>query len=123
MKNLIKFKVIILAFSIILTSQSVAADLILPKPKPEIDKETKITTAKKNGANSVTAIATHALLSGPAIDRIKDSNINQLVVTDTVSISDEKKLDNMKIVTVSNIFAEAIARIHSSESVSSLFEF
>ena len=79
--------------------------------------------AKKNGANSVTAIATHALLSGPAIDRIKDSNINQLVVTDTVSISDEKKLDNMKIVTVSNIFAEAIARIHSSESVSSLFEF
>ena len=47
MKNLIKFKVIILAFSIILTSQSVAADLILPKPKPEIDKETKIKTAKK----------------------------------------------------------------------------
>ena len=47
MKNLIKFKVIILAFSIILTSQSVAADLILPKPKPEIDQEAKIKTAKK----------------------------------------------------------------------------
>jgi len=47
MKNLIKFKVIILAFSIISTSQSIAADLILPKPKPEIDQETKIKTAKK----------------------------------------------------------------------------
>ena len=47
MKNLIKFKVIILAFYIIFTSQSIAADLILPKPKPEIDQETKIKTAKK----------------------------------------------------------------------------
>jgi len=47
MKNLIKFKVIILAFSIIFTSQSIAADLILPKPKPEIDQEAKIKTAKK----------------------------------------------------------------------------
>ena len=47
MKNLIKFKVIILVFSIISTSQSIAADLILPKPKPEIDQETKIKTAKK----------------------------------------------------------------------------
>ena len=47
MKNLIKFKVIILAFYIIFTSQSIAADLILPKPKPEIDQEAKIKTAKK----------------------------------------------------------------------------
>ena len=47
MNNLIKFKVIILAFTIIFTSQSAAADLILPKPKPEIDQETKIKTAKK----------------------------------------------------------------------------
>ena len=47
MKNLIKFKVIILAFSIIFTSQSIAADLILPKPKPDIDQEAKIKTAKK----------------------------------------------------------------------------
>ena len=45
MKNLIKFKVIILAFYIIFTSQSIAADLILPKPKPEIDQEAKIKTA------------------------------------------------------------------------------
>jgi ribose-phosphate pyrophosphokinase len=79
--------------------------------------------AQENGANSVTAVATHALLSGSAIDRIKSSAISQLIVTDTVKIPDEKLFNKMKIVTVSNIFAEAINRIHEGESVSSLFEF
>ncbi|MBT4148738.1 MAG: ribose-phosphate pyrophosphokinase [Candidatus Marinimicrobia bacterium] len=79
--------------------------------------------AMSNGANSVTAVATHAVLSGPAIDRIKDSVIKNLIVTDTVSISDDKKLDNMKIVTVSKVFGEAIQRIYDGESVSALFEF
>jgi len=79
--------------------------------------------AKENGAISVTAIATHALLSVPAIDRIKESNIGELVVTDTVSIEDEKKLGNMEIVTVANVFGEAIRRVYDGESVSALFEF
>ena len=79
--------------------------------------------AKENGAISVTAIATHALLSVPAIDRIKESNIGKLVVTDTVSIEDEKKLGNMEIVTVANVFGEAIRRVYDGESVSALFEF
>jgi len=79
--------------------------------------------AKENGAISVTAIATHALLSVPAIDRIKKSNIGKLVVTDTVSIEDEKKLGNMEIVTVANVFGEAIRRVYDGESVSALFEF
>ena len=79
--------------------------------------------AKENGAISVTAIATHALLSVPAIDRIKESNIEKLVVTDTVSIEDEKKLGNMEIVTVANVFGEAIRRVYDGESVSALFEF
>jgi len=79
--------------------------------------------AKENGAISVTAIATHALLSVPAIDRIKKSNIEKLVVTDTVSIEDEKKLGNMEIVTVANVFGEAIRRVYDGESVSALFEF
>ena len=72
--------------------------------------------AKENGAISVTAIATHALLSVPAIDRIKESNIEKLVVTDTVSIEEE-------IVTVANVFGEAIRRVYDGESVSALFEF
>ena len=79
--------------------------------------------AKENGATSVTAIATHALLSVPAIDRINKSNIGKLVVTDTVFIEDEKKLGNMEIVTVANVFGEAIRRVYDGESVSALFEF
>ena len=70
-----------------------------------------------------TAVATHAILSGPAIDRIKKSKIKQLIVTDTVSITEDKILDNMKIVTVSEVFAQAIQRIYNGESVSALFEF
>ena len=80
-------------------------------------------TAKENGANSVIAIATHGVLSGPAIDRIKNSPIKQLIFTDTVSISEDKILDNMKIVTVADVFAEAIQRVFDGESVSALFEF
>jgi len=79
--------------------------------------------AKENGAKSVIAVATHALLSVPAIDRIQKSKIEKLVVTDTVSINDEKKLDNMEIVTVARVFGEAIRRVFDGESVSALFEF
>ena len=59
----------------------------------------------------------------PAIERIKDSAISKLIVTDTVSISENKKLDNMQIVTVSEVFAEAIKRVFDGKSVSALFEF
>ena len=69
------------------------------------------------------AIATHAILSGPAIDRIKESKISKLIVTDTISIPDNKKLDNMQIVTVAEVFAEAIKRVYEGKSVSALFEF
>ena len=79
--------------------------------------------AKENGANSVTAVATHALLSGPAIERIKKSSIGKIIVTDTLSIPDEKRLDNMEIVTVANVFGEAIKRVFEGKSVSALFEF
>ena len=80
-------------------------------------------SAIENGAKSVTAVATHAILSGPAIDRIKDSAISKLIVTDTVSIPENKKLENMQIVTVSEVFAEAIKRVFDGKSVSALFEF
>ena len=80
-------------------------------------------TAIDNGANGVIAIATHAILSGPAIERLKNSEIKKLIVTDTVLIPDSKKLDNMEIVTVANVFGEAIRRVYEGESVSALFEF
>ena len=79
--------------------------------------------AIEKGAKSVTAIATHGVLSGSAIDRLKSSPIKNIVVTDTILIPEEKKLENMTIVTVADVFGAAIRRIHNGESVSSLFEF
>ena len=79
--------------------------------------------AMNKGAKSVTAIATHGVLSGPAIDRLRNAPIKNLVVTDTILIPKEKKIDNMKIITVADVFGAAINRIHNGESVSALFEF
>ena len=79
--------------------------------------------AMKKGAKSVTAIATHGVLSGPAIERLKNAPIKNLVVTDTIQIPEEKILSNMKIITVADVFGAAINRIHNGESVSALFEF
>ena len=79
--------------------------------------------AMEKGAKSVTAIATHGVLSGPATERLKSSPIKNLVVTDTIQIPEEKILNNMKIITVADVFGAAINRIHNGESVSALFEF
>jgi ribose-phosphate pyrophosphokinase len=79
--------------------------------------------AIKNGARSVYSVATHALLSGEAIDRLKKSEIKQFIFTDTVFVPEEKRLSNMQFVTVSGIFGEAIRRIYNGESVSALFNF
>ena len=79
--------------------------------------------AMEKGAKSVTAIATHGVLSGPAIERLKSAPIKSLVVTDTIQIPEEKILSNMKIITVADVFGAAINRIHNGESVSALFEF
>jgi ribose-phosphate pyrophosphokinase len=79
--------------------------------------------AMENGARSVIAAATHAILSDPAVERLKSSVIKKLIVTDTVSIPEEKRLDKMEIVTVANVFGEAIKRVYEGRSVSALFEF
>jgi len=79
-------------------------------------------SAMDKGANSVIAAATHGVLSDPAIDRLKEAPIKELIITDTISVKKEKKLPNMKIVSVANVFGEAINRIHNGESVSALFD-
>ena len=79
--------------------------------------------AMEKGAKSVTAVATHGVLSGPAIKRLNDSDINKIIITDTISIDKEKKTDKIKIVSVAKIFGEAVNRVHNGESVSALFEF
>ena len=74
-------------------------------------------------AKSVTAVATHGVLSGPAIERLESSKINKIIVTDTIALTADKLLDNMEVVSVADVFGSAISRIHKGESVSALFEF
>ncbi len=77
--------------------------------------------AVDEGANSVIAVATHGVLSGPAIERLKSAPINKIIITDTIAVSDDKKIPRMDIVSVADVFSEAIKRIHKGESVSALF--
>jgi len=74
------------------------------------------------GAKDVYACCTHAVLSGPAIERIKDSGIAELVVLDTIYQKDRDKLDNLVQLSVAGIFAESIRRIFNNDSVSKLFD-
>ena len=76
----------------------------------------------KAGAKSVAACATHAVLSGPAIQRIKESSLSEVVITNSIPLSEEAKASGkFKVVSVARLLAEAIRRIHHSDSVSSLF--
>ena len=77
---------------------------------------------KERGAKSVRACATHAILSGPAIERIKNSAIEELVILDTIPLPEEKKLDIIKVDSVAPHFAQAIQRIYEDKSVSRIFE-
>jgi ribose-phosphate pyrophosphokinase len=76
----------------------------------------------KAGARSVAACATHAVLSGPAVQRIKESPLIEVIVTNTIPLSDEARATGrFKVVSIARLLAEAIRRIHHSDSVSSLF--
>ncbi len=76
---------------------------------------------KERGAKNVYACCSHAVLSGPAIERIENSCIEELLVLDTVTLPTEKRIDKIKILSVAPIFAEAIDRIYEDVSVSPLF--
>ena len=77
---------------------------------------------KERGARSVRACATHGVLSGPAIQRIKDSAIEELILLDTIQLPEEKHLEKIDVVTVAEVFAEAIKRIYNDQCLSSLFD-
>lgn len=72
------------------------------------------------GARSVKVCATHGVLSGPAIDRIKTAPIEEVIITDTIPLKDDS-CDKIKVVSIANLLAEAIRRVQEGESVSSLF--
>lgn len=76
---------------------------------------------KDRGARKVIACATHGVLSGPAIDRIRDSVIDELVILDTINQPNEKMIDKIKVLSVTEVFAEAIKRIYDDVSISTIF--
>lgn len=76
---------------------------------------------KKEGALDVFAAVVHPVLADPAVKRIKDSSLKELVVTNSIPVLKAKRLSKIRILSVAKLLAEAIARIHSNESVSSLF--
>jgi len=73
------------------------------------------------GAVEVNALFTHSVLSGNAIDKIRNSKISSIITTDTIDVPKEKQIKELKIVSVSEIFAEAINRTYNNESISKLF--
>ncbi len=78
--------------------------------------------ALKAGAREVYACATHAVLCGPAIERLRDSKIRQIVITDSIPVPPQKQMPNLTVLSVAPLMGEAIKRIHMNESVSKLFE-
>jgi ribose-phosphate pyrophosphokinase len=77
---------------------------------------------KARGARDVYCAATHALLSGPAVERLSQAPLKELVVTNTVPVPEEKRFAKLKILSVADLIARAIHYTHSNESVSSLFD-
>jgi ribose-phosphate pyrophosphokinase len=77
---------------------------------------------KERGARRVFAVATHPVLSGPAVSRIKESPLEEVLVTDTIPLREEAKASGKFVqLSVARLLGEAIKRIHNSDSVSSLF--
>lgn len=77
---------------------------------------------KELGAKEVYACATHPILSGPAIERIESSVIKEMVLLNTVPIPEEKKIEKIKVLSVAPLFAEAMIRIFTNDSISRLFD-
>ncbi|MBR1676703.1 MAG: ribose-phosphate pyrophosphokinase [Clostridia bacterium] len=75
-----------------------------------------------NGAKEIYACCTHAVLSGPAIERIKNSHITKLVILDTIPLPEEKKIDKIEVLSVAALFAHAIKNIYSDQKMSDIYD-
>jgi ribose-phosphate pyrophosphokinase len=77
---------------------------------------------KDRGAKAVYAAATHALFSGDAVRRLSEAPLEEMVITNTIPVPEEKRFKNLRILSVADLLAKAIDHVHSNESVSQLFE-
>ena len=95
-------------------------------PDDMIDTAGTITEAanalKRLGARRVFAFATHALLSGPAVERLKASPIEEVTVTNSIRLPEERKFEKLKVLSIAALMSKAIGYEHSNQSVSSLFD-
>jgi ribose-phosphate pyrophosphokinase len=76
----------------------------------------------ENGAAEVIIVSTHAVFSGPAIDRLKNSRVSQVIVTDTLPLAQERRFDKLTVLSVAPIVARAISEVFEDGSVTSMFE-
>lgn len=76
----------------------------------------------ERGAKEVHACATHAVFSGPAIERLEKSPLKEIVVTNTIPLPDEKRIDKLTVLSIAPLFAHAILNVYEDESVSELFD-
>jgi ribose-phosphate pyrophosphokinase len=76
---------------------------------------------KKGGAKAIYLAATHGLLCGGAIERLREAPIEGLVITDTIPLTPERTLPIIRVLSVAPLLGEAVKRIHRNESVSRLF--
>ncbi len=81
-----------------------------------------IAALKRLGAQDIYVCATHALLSGPAVERFQNSQVKEIAVTNTIAIPEAKRFDRLKILSIAGLLAKAIGYTHSDQSVSSLFD-
>jgi ribose-phosphate pyrophosphokinase len=81
-----------------------------------------VVALKDRGAKAVYAAATHAVLSGEAVKRLSEAPLEEMVVTNTIAIPEEKRFENLRVLSVGDLLAKAIEHVHSNESVSQLFE-
>ncbi|MDR3107084.1 MAG: ribose-phosphate diphosphokinase [Bifidobacteriaceae bacterium] len=77
---------------------------------------------RQNGAAQVLVAATHAVLSGPAVDRLNNSSISEIVVTDTLPIEEDKRIDKLTVLSIAPLIARAIREVFDDGSVTSLFD-
>ncbi|MGE3329279.1 MAG: ribose-phosphate diphosphokinase, partial [Acidimicrobiia bacterium] len=75
----------------------------------------------ERGATDVWAVATHGILSGPAIDRLKNSKMSRVVITNTVPLSPDKQIDKIEVLSVAPIIADALDAVFEDTSVSEIF--
>lgn len=81
-----------------------------------------VVALRERGAKAVYAMASHPLLSGPAVERLSKVPLEELVVTNSIEVPEERRFDQLRILSVAGLLANAIQYIHSNESVSALFE-